>query len=389
MLHIKSAMVKPIKTLRKMKINLIRDRNVDQEVYAQVVDLLQSTPGAIQFKGEFIVDEEEVPKLRSKLVAKKDCLNEEIFNIELSAQKQIIPAANMADRPRFSWRKLFEKSNLVRKTESIPEIEASYLITDKENELNYFSAFDVNQPNNGFIQASDWDLFIDSPAAYPIAYQVIATFLQSHMFKSMEEVQQYTHHKPIGCLNDYCQDKSQVLLKLRTADICKNCMSILKDRVEPSLLKHAIDLMESLRLKMKFVQNIDDEQTRLKITNKQLQFIGNFGTITISLAPMEMAIYKLFLNHKEGIRFADLVDHKDEFLNYYRVLSPNLTYDACLRTITKYIRTFEDNSMSERISKIRKKIEGGLGKEQAKPFIIAGVNAEPKRIEVDRGFVDF
>jgi len=78
----------------------------------------------------------------------------------------------------------------VRQTESIPEIEASYLITDKENELNYFSAFDVNLPTNGFIQASDWDLFIDSPAAYPIAYQVIATFLQSHMFKSMEEVQQ-------------------------------------------------------------------------------------------------------------------------------------------------------------------------------------------------------
>lgn len=380
-------MVKPIKTLRKMKINLIRDRNVDQEVYAQVVDLLQSTPGAIQFKGELIVEEEEEPEVQFSISFKNKIISEKSADIESSPKEQHLPQASMAYKPRFSWRKLFERSNIVRQTESIPEIEASYLITDKENELNYFSAFDVNQPTNGFIQASDWDLFIDSPAAYPIAYQVIATFLQSHMFKSMEEVQHYTHHKPIGCLNDYCQDKSQVLLKLRTADICKNCMSILKDRVEPSLLKHAIDLMESLRLKMKFVQNIDDEQTRLKITNKQLEFIGNFGTITISLAPMEMAIYKLFLNHKEGIRFADLVDHKDEFLNYYRALSPNLTYDACLSTVTKYIRTFEDNSMSERISKIRKKIEGGLGKEQAKPFIIAGVNAEPKRIEVDRGFV--
>ena len=370
-----------------MKINLIRDRNVDQEVYAQVVDLLQSTPGAIQFKGEFIVEEEEEPEVQFSISFKNKIISEKSADIESSPKEQQMPQASMAYKPRFSWRKLFERSNIVRQTESIPEIEASYLITNKENELNYFSAFDVNQPTNGFIQASDWDLFIDSPAAYPIAYQVIATYLQSHMFKSMDKVQQYTHHKPIGCLNDYCQDKSQVLLKLRTADICKNCMSILKDRVEPSILKHAIALMESLRLKMKFVQNIDDEQTRLKITNKQLQFIGNFGTITISLAPMEMAIYKLFLNHKDGIRFADLIDHKDEFLNYYRTLSPNLTYDACLSTITKYIRTFEDNSMSERISKIRKKIEGGLGKEQAKPFIIAGVNAEPKRIEVDREFV--
>ena len=374
-----------------MKINLIRDRNVDQEVYAQVVDLLQSTPGAIQFKGE--LETEEEPKIQFSISLNRFAdfseNNDEDQNYKAKLEEEIAP--KLERKHRFSWRNLFKRSEKVRISAAIPEEEASYLITDKENELNYFSAFDVNQPSNGFIQASDWDLFIDSPAAYPIAYEVIATFLQSHMFKSMEEVEQNTHQKPIGCMNDFCQDKSQVLLKLRTADICKNCMNILKERVEPSILKHAIALMESLRLKMKFVQNIDDEQTRLKITNKQLQFIGTFGTITISLAPMEMAIYKLFLNHKEGIRFADLVDDdkKEEFLNYYRALSPNLTYDACLKTVTKYVRTFEDNSMSERISKIRKKIEGGLGKEQAKPFIIAGVNAEPKRIEVDRGFVDF
>ena len=369
-----------------MKINLIRDNNVDQEVYAQVVDLLQSTPGAIQFIGDLEVEKE--PQIQFSRSINR-------LNIDLKKEEnedEIIPNANISLEPekyRFSWRSLFQRSNKVRTAESIPNKEATFLITEKENELNYFSAFDPQNPTNGFIQATDWDLFIDAPAAYPIAYEVIATFLQSQMFRSMEEVIELTHRKPIGCLNDFCQDKSQVLLKLRTADICKNCMSILKERVDPSILKHAIALMESLRLKMKFVQNIDDEQTRLKITNKQLQFIGTFGTITISLAPMEMAIYKLFLNHKDGIRFADLIDHdkKEEFLNNYRELSPNLTYDACLKTVEKYVRTWEDNSMSERISKIRKKIEGGLGKEQAKPFIIAGANAEPKKIEVDREFV--
>ena len=167
-------------------------------------------------------------------------------------------------------------------------------------------------------------------------------------------------------------------------------MNILKDRVESSILKHAIDLMESLRLKMKFVQNINDEQIRLKIEKKQLHFIGSFGTITIRLTPMEMAIYKLFLKFDVGIRFADLVDKdkKEEFLNNYRELSPNLTYDACLKTIEKYVHVYVDNSMSEKVSKIRRKIEEGLGKEQAKPFIIAGANAEPKKIEVDKEFVN-
>ena len=236
-----------------MKINLIRDNNVDQEVYAQVVDLLQSTPGAIQFIGDLEVEKE--PQIQFSRSINR-------LNIDLKKEEnedEIIPNANISLEPekyRFSWRSLFQRSNKVRTAESIPNKEATFLITEKENELNYFSAFDPNKPTNGFIQASDWDLFIDSPAAYPIAYQVIATFLQSHMFKSMEEVQQYTHHKPIGCLNDYCQDKSQVLLKLRTADICKNCMNILKDRIESSILKHAIALMESLRLKMKFVQKM-------------------------------------------------------------------------------------------------------------------------------------
>jgi hypothetical protein len=368
-----------------MKINLIRDNNVDQEVYAQVVDLLQSTPGAIQFIGELEVEKE--PQIQFSRSINR-------LNIDLKKEEnedEIISNANISLEPekyRFSWRSLFQRSNKVRAAESIPNKEATFLITEKENELNYFSAFDPQNPTNGFIQATDWDLFIDAPAAYPIAYEVIATFLQSQMFRSMEEVLELTHRKPIGCLNDFCQDKSQVLLKLRTADICKNCMSILKERVDPFILKHAIALMESLRLKMKFVQNIDDEQIQLKIEKKQLHFLGKFGTITITLTPIEMAIYKLFLNHEGGIRFADLVDHKQEFLMYYEELSPHLTNPVCMDTVIKYVRTYENNSMSEKVSKIKRKIEEGLGKEQAKPFIIAGQNAEPKRIEVDRGFVN-
>jgi hypothetical protein len=369
-----------------MRINLIKDSLVDQEVYAQVVDLLQSTPGAIQFIGDLEVEKE--PQIQfSKSINR--------LNIDLKKEEnedEIIPNANISLEPekyRFSWRSLFQRSNKVRAAKSIPNKEATFLITEKENELNYFSAFDPQNPTNGFIQATDWDLFIDAPAAYPIAYEVIATFLQSQMFRSMEEVLELTHRKPIGCLNDFCQDKSQVLLKLRTADICKNCMNILKERVDPAILKHAIALMESLRLKMKFVQNIDDEQIQLKIEKKQLHFLGKFGTITITLTPIEMAIYKLFLNHDDGIRFADLVDHKQEFLMYYEELSPHLTNPVCVDTVTKYVRTYENNSMSEKISKIKRKIEEGLGKEQAKTFIIAGQNAEPKKIEVDREFVNF
>jgi hypothetical protein len=366
-----------------MRINLIKDSFVDQDVYAQVVDLLQSTPGAIQFSGAIAIEDDFVINL-----SKADS-NEYVANYSKELPQKSIKSNIYTSKSRFSWRSLFERSNKVRVDEEIPTLDATYLITDKENELNYFSAFDPNKPTNGFIQASDWDLFIDAPAAYPIAYQVIATFLQSHMFRTMDEVQQFTHKKPIGCLNDYCEDKSQVLLKLRTADICNNCMNILKERVDKSILKHAIDLMESLRLKMKFVQNINDEQIRLKIEKKQLHFIGSFGTITIRLTPMEMAIYKLFLNFEEGIRFADLTDadKKELFLKYYQDLSPNQTQNACKELVEKYVHVYVDNSMSEKVSKIRRKIEEGLGKEQAKPFIIAGANAEPKKIEVDREYI--
>ena len=159
-----------------MKINLIRDRNVDQEVYAQVVDLLQSTPGAIQFKGE--LETEEEPRIQFSIsenrLADFSENNEDDQKYKAKPEEEIAP--KLEHKFRFSWRSLFKRSEKVRISASIPEEEASYLITDKENELNYFSAFDVNQPSNGFIQASDWDLFIDSPAAYPIAYEVIATF---------------------------------------------------------------------------------------------------------------------------------------------------------------------------------------------------------------------
>jgi len=95
-----------------MKINLIRDRNVDQEVYAQVVDLLQSTPGAIQFKGEFIVEEEEEPEVQFSISFKNKIISEKSADIESSTKEQHLPQASMAYKPRFSWRKLFERSNI-------------------------------------------------------------------------------------------------------------------------------------------------------------------------------------------------------------------------------------------------------------------------------------
>ena len=51
-----------------MRINLIKDSFVDQEVYAQVVDLLQSTPGAIQFSGAIAIEDDFVINLTLHLM---------------------------------------------------------------------------------------------------------------------------------------------------------------------------------------------------------------------------------------------------------------------------------------------------------------------------------
>ena len=100
-----------------------------------------------------------------------------------------------------------------------------FLLTSRKNNQDYISWTDETL-RNYFIQVSEWDSFLFSKKIdieYPISYEIIACILRSLMFDKNLEIKENAHVFPKGCIMDYCDDKSQMGLKLRTADICFDC----------------------------------------------------------------------------------------------------------------------------------------------------------------------
>lgn len=125
------------------------------------------------------------------------------------------------------------------------------LITAKPNETNWFSAFDPHK--NVFIHSACWTNFVNCEDAYPIAFQVIENILQHMMFNDIEAAEALAHEPPIGCINDMCAWKPDVIYKLRTADICVECQHIIeRKQIDLAIVKQSISILENLRCYLLF-----------------------------------------------------------------------------------------------------------------------------------------
>ncbi|MBK7967344.1 MAG: hypothetical protein IPK10_20080 [Bacteroidetes bacterium] len=118
----------------------------------------------------------------------------------------------------------------------------------------------------------------------------------------------------------------------------------------------------------------------------QQLYIPDLGMLHIPLSPMERSVYLLFLNHPEGIRLADIDQHKDELRTLLYTLS-NRGDRAVIERGLEELCYSGSNSLSEKISKIRRKFHELLVSEMAEHYCIKGVNGEMKSIGIDRTLV--
>jgi hypothetical protein len=397
-----------------MKVHLIKDSEVGIETFSEVVDLLKAVPGPI----EFYFDSYNVINFDIDDYVEKKVLNETVFEksdkqvksfynsnrspfkenlFDLFSEKEVRPIKKFSFpffRKTTSWTTLFDKCNIYRRDNNIPKEEFVLLLTEVSNTNNWFASLDEKMPFNGFIHTSDWNHFIKCQDSFPIAFEVIALILQKHMFNDYNEARTSVHIDPIGCVNDLCLEKKNIILKLRTADVCIDCMTKLKDKLSVAYIQHALLIMESLRVKMLFSQNFKQNVplSRIIIDASGKICLPEFGNIEIKLKPLEKAIYLLYLNHPEGIRFGDLYLHKNELNNIYMKFINH--DDGDLESIKNIVAqrianlvNITTNGAAERVAKIKSAFVKAIGEELAKQYYIQGGNNEVKRVLLDRGLV--
>ncbi len=385
-----------------MRVHVLKSEEVSTERYHALMHLLNSTGGSVKYiPSEYIPSFEDDEFDTWYDLKGRAQINVEFPDIQLEHSiTNSMPSKMSNDWKKgysmpeqldvYSWKTLFSKCEQYRRDGDIGDDEFVVLVTDKGNENNWFTGPDLTGKRNFFVQSSGWGFFIDGESKYPVAYHIASGVLRYSMVNNLNEMSKIMHQKPRGCMNDFCLEKTDVTLKLRTGDICPDCLKLMTERkVNPAIMSQTFQLMESIRTQILYRERFEvtKEVSRLQIVGpkKRIYFV-DFANAELKLTPLEKTVYFFFLNHPEGVAFTSVQDHYQEIRDIYERLAPTKTKEE----IEQSARALCDPlgaSLSEKISKIRSKVIQLVGHKMAEYYVISGENSSPRKIGLDRSLV--
>jgi hypothetical protein len=245
-----------------------------------------------------------------------------------------------------------------------------------------------HERNNYFVQVTEWELFFGTEieVSFILCYQVMAWLLKRKLFSSEAEVMDAVHTKARGCMMDFCQNKRDITLKIRTADLCPDCLNIIKSKDVPfNFLNQVFSLWEEIRKNIAFRERAEflNRMGRMIINpSKKNLFFPDYGDIAVKLQPKEMTFYQLFISEPNGINLHSLKDHASTLKDYYFIITGNDDIAAI-----ENIYAINDNVASQLLSKINKKLVDNLGKTLASYYTIEKPLNEPHKIRINREYV--
>jgi len=384
-----------------MRVHILKSEEVSTERYHALMHLLNSAVGPVKY-----IPSEHIPSfeeddfetwydLESRGQGKVKFPDIQLEqSVSYSKADFSLDSKRLYAKPErldvYSWSTLFSKCEQYRKDADIGDDEFVVLVTDKGNEHNWFTGPDLSGKRNFFVQSSGWGFFIDGESKYPVAYHIASGVLRYSMVNNLNEMGQMMHQKPRGCMNDFCQEKTEVTLKLRTGDICPDCLKLMTERkVNPANMSQTFQLMESIRTQILYRERFEvtKEVSRLEIVgSKQKMFFIDFANVELKLTPLEKTVYFFFLKHPEGVAFTSVQDHYQEIRDIYERLAPTKTKEEIEQSARSLCDPF-GASLSEKISKIRSKVIQLVGHKMAEYYVISGENSSPRKIGLDRSLV--
>ena len=392
-----------------MKIYLYFSEEVERSLCESIYNRIKTQPGPIEYiwleepTGEIQIDElVEAPKVLDVFTWEELFTRCENYRDEKNKRITDEKMKRIKDG----------KMKRIKDENRIKDEDVVVLFTDYKNARNFFSAWDLTGRLNFFVQTSDWEIIIESDPSYPIIYELASIPLAIAAFNGELEMEAWAHKKPRGCVFDYCKEKDQAQLRLRTADICPDCRKLLIDKeIDSALARQIFETFDSIRTQMMFRTRFEITETPSYVeidTRKRTLSFLNMGHLSFKLSPQEIAMYIFFLNHPEGVSYSGMVGYNGEMLKIYGSVAKNVKdkkdkkdkkdekdgkdeITAILAQIKDTVTNMVDENLHDRkhdiVSNIRGKFEQHIGEELAKQYVIQEMGQHRYGIPIDREYI--
>lgn len=395
-----------------MNIHVIRSAYYSEEDYKLILQLLRSKPGPLSFTDASEESHSKMWEQESKILAD---YNQEILSPNQQSELDEITTF-------MQWDDFFDLCDVYRQEFNLKNDEFVIILTPHHNPKNWFTSF-ADDRNNIFVHTGDWEYYLpNTPAIFPITYLVVSQVIQKSVYKTVDEKRNYAHMDALGCMNDFCGTKSEINLKLRTADICPDCLEhFTAEERNDNLINQAFSLFEEIRREILFKRHYKPRLSTLHITKgNEIVLVGYNQRINIDLTPLEKTVYFLYLKYPDGIENKNLPNYQTDVENIYRSLCnripsvnirsiENKLKGANPKDIEKaindaFVKAAEDlekdisysvmslvikgfNSMSEKRANIKKKFIKALGPDKASFYVVKGAKEKPYKIELERSLI--
>ena len=127
---------------------------------------------------------------------------------------------------------------------------------------------------------------------------------------------------------------------------------------------------------------------KIVITEDYRILIPGRYDMEIRMRPLVKTVFLLFLNHPEGIRFRELGLYRDEMMKYYLGISRRGDAESLSKSIDRLIDP-DDNSINEKVSVLTETLSRYFPGPSAIPYSVTGAAGTPKRIALDRYYVEW
>ncbi len=146
------------------------------------------------------------------------------------------------------WDTAFAKLNELRAEHQVPADGFLMLLTRSPNEQNWYAVQDEDNMRNGFGHVDDFRWVTSAPGSVITTHYILKGIFNALVTETGIPWMALWHDEPRGCFFDFCAQKEQLNLKLRTADICGDCMQIFREiGIPDALLQQTVALMEACR----------------------------------------------------------------------------------------------------------------------------------------------